>query len=292
LATIALVVALGLIVVACSSEPGPAANATTSPAPTTTTAAPTTSTSTTTTTTTTVPAPVALHRAIDGTRPLRVMVVGDSVAETFAGGLERWAQETGRAVVLDESREWCSLGRNLARNVFGPQNATAGCDDWATRWAESVRSFDPDVVLVMFTIWEVVPRKLAGAADFTRPGDPAIDAWQLSEYQQAADVLSAGGAPVVWFSVACEGTPIVRGEPFWYVNRRTIPALARSRPAVRLIDLDAFLCHGPRVVTDLGGVADIRPDGAHFSEPGAVAISRWVMPIVFGEQPAPRYATG
>src|SRR5947208_5924952 len=53
--------------------------------------------------------------------------------------------------------------------------------------------------------------------------NPALDAWQLAEYQRAADVLSARGARVVWFSIACEGgTTIKRGEPLWYVNRRTI----------------------------------------------------------------------
>src|SRR5947208_16164478 len=114
--------------------------------------------------------------------------------------------------------------------------------------------------------------------------NPALDAWQLAEYQRAADVLSARGARVVWFSIACEGgTTIKRGEPLWYVNRRTIPALARSRPLVRLIDLDAFLCNRPHELTDLGGAHDIRPDHAHYSEAGARALAGWVMPIVIGQ---------
>ena len=46
----------------------------------------------------------------------------------------------------------------------------------------------------MYTVWEVIPRRLPGATGLTRPGDPALDAWQLSEYQKAADVLSACGA--------------------------------------------------------------------------------------------------
>ena len=151
--------------------------------------------------------------------------------------------------------KWCGLGRFLPRNVFGPQNASAGCDDWATRWANDVTSFDPDVVVVMFTIWEVMPRLLPGAADYTRPGDPALDAWQLSEYRTAADVLSARGANVLWTSIACEGnTTIKRGEPLWQVNRRTVPALARSRPSVQLVDLDRLFCAGRRVRNELGGV--------------------------------------
>jgi hypothetical protein len=219
------------------------------------------------------------------------MVVGDSVGIAFSRGLAIWARETGDAVVRDDARAWCSLGRYLPRDVYGPQNSTAGCDDWGTRWANDIRTFDPDLVFVMYTIWEVVPRKLPGSSVYTRPGNPALDAWQLSEYQDAADVLSARGAAVDWFSIACEGpTPNRRGDPLWYVNRRTLPALARSRPAVRLIDLDSMLCGGKHVLTDLGGVKDIRPDFAHYSVPGALALARWVMPIVLGRKPAPPYA--
>jgi SGNH domain (fused to AT3 domains) len=255
------------------------------PAAATATVAPTTAVAPATTTTIPV-----LHRALAAPRPLRILVVGDSVARTFGAGLTAWAREAGGAVVLDDSRDWCSLGRSLPRNVFGPQNASAGCDDWGTRWANDVATFDPDVVLVMFTIWEVVPRELPGTADFVQPGNAALDAWQLSEYRDAADVLSARGAPVVWFNVACEGTRIRRGEPLWFLNRRTLPALARSRTSVRLIDIDGLLCNGPRLLRDLGGVHDIRPDGAHYSAAGALAVARWVMRVVVGAEPAPPYA--
>ena len=241
----------------------------------------------TTTTTQVLHQPGDFHRPLDRSRPLRVMVVGDSVGMTLATGLQEWATATGGAQVLDAARAWCSLGRYLPRNTFGPQNSAAGCDDWGTRWADDVRTF------VMYTVWEVIPRRLSGSTDFTRPGDPAHDAWQLSEYRRAADVLSARGARVVFFSIACENeTPIRRGEPYWYVNRGTLPLLAASRPAVRLIDLDALLCGGGHLRNDLGGVANIRPDHAHYSDAGALALARWLMPIVLGVTKAPPYALG
>ena len=59
---------------------------------------------------------------------------------------------------------------------------------------------------------------------------------------------------------------------------------------MRLIDVDQELCGGPHVLTDLEGVRDIRPDLAHYSVAGALALSRWVMPIVLGRKPAPAYA--
>ena len=62
---------------------------------------------------------------------------------------------------------------------------------WARAGRTQIRSFDPDVVFVYFSIWEVSPRLLPESGDWLQPGDPQLDTWQLSEYQAAADVLSA-----------------------------------------------------------------------------------------------------
>ena len=234
------------------------------------------------------PKPVALHRRISGNRPLRILIAGDSVGATFARGMRAWAVANGNAEVFDSSRMWCALGRKLpishGLDVAPPGS---GCDGWGTRWPEEIRQFDPDVVFVYFSIWEMAPRQLPGSKDLVQPGFPALDAWQLSEYQAAADILSARGAPVVWFTIPCENAPIETGTPLWQVNRRTVPKLAASRPAVHVVDLDHELCHnGPS--NDYAGVHNARPDGAHLSDAGALAVAKWVMPIVLGDAPNPQ----
>jgi len=223
--------------------------------------------------------PSDLVRPYTDQRPLRVLVVGDSVGLTFGRGVELWAAETGAAVVRNEAREWCSLGRDLPQisGIGGKEEPGTGCHDWEERWGRTVDEFDPDVVFVMFTIWEVAPRRLPGAADYTRPGDPAHDAWQLSEYHAAADVLSRRGARVAWFNLACNDAPIPRGEPIWQINERTLPALVATHPAVRLVDINAELCPGGEPRDSYDGVQNFRPDNAHFSDEGALAVARWVM---------------
>jgi hypothetical protein len=229
---------------------------------------------------------VAMHRPVSG-RPLRIMIVGDSVGRSFEAGMNLWAGERGDVQVLAESHEWCPLGRRLPiQQGLGAHVPGSGCDDWASYWSSGVRSFDPDVTIVLFSIWEVAPRQLPGRHDWLQPGAPALDAWQLSEYRAAADVLSARGAPVVWLTVPCPFGAIQHGEPLWYLNRRTIPALAASRPAVHVVDLDHELCAGG-ASHDYAGVHDARPDGTHFSVAGALAASKWLMPIVLGETPNP-----
>lgn len=231
--------------------------------------------------------PVPLRRRVAGGRPLRVLVVGDSVGVTFARGIGLWGRAQGHVELRSVARKWCALGRGLPIQqglVAGAPNA--GCAGWGTRWSNAIRSFDPDVVFVYFSIWEVSPRLLPESGEWLQPGDPQLDTWQLSEYQAAADVLNARGAPVVWFTIPCENEPIRRGSPLWQVNRRTIPELAASRPAVHVVDLDHELCrNGPS--HDYAGVFDARPDGAHFSDAGALAVAKWVMPIVLGAAPNP-----
>lgn len=230
---------------------------------------------------------VPLHRGIVGDRPLRILVVGDSVGETFGRGMDLWARAQGNVQVLNEARRWCPLGRGLPIVQGLSMNPVSdGCAGWGSRWSDAIRSFDPDVVFVLFTIWEVAPRQLPESGEWLRPGDRRLDTWQLSEYQAAADVLSARRASVVWFTIPCEDGPIPRGSPLWWVNRRTIPELDASRRAVHVVDLDHELCrNGP--TEDYRGVRNFRPVGEHFSDAGALAVANWVMPIVLGNAPNP-----
>ena len=231
----------------------------------------------------------AFHRPLDSDRPVRVLVVGDSVGITLGRGLELWSRETGRTVVSNEARKYCSLGRYLTRIAgFGPQEQGDGCNDWQTRWARDVDDFDPDVVVVLYTVWEIALRELPGASDFTAPGTPALDAWQRSEYDVAADVLGARGANVVWLTIPCTPDyPSTPGSPTWFVNERAIAGVARDRDFVRVLDLDAQVCPNHEFRAEYGGVDPARPDGNHFSDDGALAAARWISPILLGDAPPP-----
>lgn len=232
------------------------------------------------------PSTIRLVRPVTTPRPLRILVVGDSVGQTLGRGFELWARETGDAIVLNTATPTCSLGRHLLRK--GPLGAVGEppdtCADWGRQWR--IATFDPDVVVVNYSIWEIEARKLPSGR-FARPGDLELDRWQLSEYQAASDVLSARGAPVLWLNIACQGTAIKPLDLFWYINHDTIPDLAASRREVHVVDMDRLLCPNGPPNPDFPGVRDVRPDGAHYSDAGALAIARWLMPIVLGVDPAP-----
>jgi peptidoglycan/LPS O-acetylase OafA/YrhL len=250
----------------------------------------TTSTAVTSTSTALPPTPApAFARARAPGEPLRILVVGDSVGLTLGRGLELSAADTGLAVVRNDARKWCALGRDLPRIAgIGVDRQAGDCNNWATRWSGVVDRFDPHSVVVLSTIWEVAQRELPGAAAFTVPGDPAHDAWQRSEYEVAADVLGRRGATVTWLTIPCQpDLSSARGTPTWVVNERIIADVARSRPFVRVLDLDAQLCPGHRFRGTYAGVDPARPDGRHFSDDGARAVADWIMPILSGDAAPP-----
>jgi peptidoglycan/LPS O-acetylase OafA/YrhL len=221
-----------------------------------------------------------LHRPFPEDRPIRVLVVGDSVGQTLGRGLELWGNETGRAQVFNDAHYYCSLGRFAPRSYgTGEEQQFEVCDAWGERWPKMISSFDPDVVVLLFTFWEMVGRDPPGVGGYVAPGDPVHDDWQLGEYVIAADTLSANGAKLVWLTMPCWQTDQAEHrETIDHMKEHQLGRLAERRAdAVRVVDLDAEVCPGGEFRMDYAGVEMARPDGAHFSDDGARAVANWLM---------------
>jgi peptidoglycan/LPS O-acetylase OafA/YrhL len=231
-----------------------------------------------------------LYRKLAAGQPLHILVVGDSVGVTFGRGMELWAQQHNDAVVANIAHIYCPIGREIPAIEGTVTMPSLSSCDWTKTWENWIRWFNPDVTIVNFTIWEGASRKLPGTSDWKVPGDPALDAWQLSEYQAAVDKLSERGGHVVWLNVPCgQDFKIDPGMPLWQVDYRTIPKLIASRKLVHAFDLNNELCPGGNFKDSYGFIRDARPDGNHFSDPGAEAVAEWLMPYVLGQHPLPRY---
>ncbi len=205
----------------------------------------------------------------------RIMVVGDSVAQTLGRGLERWGPDHGVSV-LNAARFYCGIARG-GRLSMALGHTAKHCEDWGDRWPATLDRFRPDVVVVLSTIWDVGARQRdEWGPDYLNPGDPRFDQFVIDEWRQAVTVLGSRGARVIWLTNPCAAEdPLTR--VLQYANGGYMPALVGSTPVIRL-DFSADICPDGTFRDQLGPVADARPDGLHFSDAGADWIATWLGP--------------
>lgn len=204
----------------------------------------------------------------------RIMVVGDSVAQTMGRGLERWGPQRG-IEVLNAARLWCGIARGGRLGATFGRSATA-CEDWPQRWPELASSFHPDVVVLLTTIWDSSARQRdEWGPDFIGPGDERFDKFISDEWAEAVRVLRSTGARVVWLIPPCSESPASNlGIAYSAIHYVSAAANAGAIP----IDLAHRVCPNGAFRNALDGVDDIRPDGLHFSDPGADLVAAWLGP--------------
>jgi peptidoglycan/LPS O-acetylase OafA/YrhL/lysophospholipase L1-like esterase len=213
----------------------------------------------------------------------RVLLVGDSVA--FSLGYN------ARSAVVPgiSSKTGAIIGCGVVRGqqVVGgtARTPSARCEDWPNRWAADVRTFDPDVAVIMIGAWEVFDRKVGDRV--LAVGTPEWQRYLLDEMETGLGIVGARGAPVVLLTVPCYSEPerqlgqpaSERNDPkrVAAVNRALQALVARHTRRLHLIDLGGFLCPGGKDAGTIDGVK-MRRDGVHFTPEGARVVWRWLGP--------------
>jgi hypothetical protein len=271
----------------------------TSPSTSTTSTSMTSTSTTSTSTTSTVPVAAEpfdpwsyLSALPSGTpasrgRPARIMVVGDSAAGSLGIGMERWAAEHSDGVVV-RPHGWINCpvtpadrGRWLDGIEFEPD---PGCFDVSKR-SDAIAIDRPDVILAYSGIWELVDKKLRGSDRWSALGDPDVDSATRAALIELTDTLSASGARLVWVvqppnlnGIYGKATETLPEEEPARVERLNdiITDVVAERPGVLLLDLpgaweDEF--------GDRAGLVN-RPDGFHWSDPGALRDAEWLVPFL------------
>ncbi len=217
--------------------------------------------------------------AVDAKQPLRVLVVGNSLAGTLTRGSPLADEPHGLAArsgfeVTDRIILACGIS-SLPQVVLtsGPApNACGGTGHWQQQWPLDVASVQPDVVFVGAGDHDVYD-ELAADGSLVPQGSAAWRAQYSADVADLFRVLRATGATVVAMTPGCYGEntldpaepPIVQRGDAERVH--AVQAIwreqANARRGVHYLDLDAEICPG--------GVADpvLRPDGVHFSQTGA-----------------------
>jgi peptidoglycan/LPS O-acetylase OafA/YrhL len=223
--------------------------------------------------------------------PVRIAVVGDSLAQNLAGGMLAWAEGRDDAVVYDLTMLGCPISRGGTRRIAsdGDFPVREGCRWWSDPSTPAygyLMEFQPDVVVLQDAINEIPDRFRAAWNDYRRVGDSVFDSWIDGEYAAFFGAASDWGADrVLLLNAPCvdwSGTPpwnqIDDGE-----GRRV---LLNDRydsydgDTVTLEDLDSQICPDGRFTTTVMGVEDARPDGFHLTEAAAREVAtRWLGPL-------------
>lgn len=232
---------------------------------------------------TTVPAAVA--------DPVRIAVIGDSLAQNLVGGMTEWAEGRDDAVVYGVTLMGCPISRGGTRRIAndGDFPVRAGCGWWSDPGSAAygyLMDFQPDVVIVQDAINEIPDRYRAVWGGYHRLGDPVLDSWLDDEYAAFFDTAAKWGAKkVLLLDAPCvdwAGSPpwdeIDDGEGRREMLNDRYPAYADDR--VEIGNFDEQICPDGRFTTTVMGVRDARPDGFHLTEAASLAVAKqWLGPL-------------
>ena len=233
--------------------------------------------------------------------PVRVLVVGDSVAFAVAQGLA-YSEPAYRIQQVDEgvfgcgialgSTTWSDLGGQVVMaSLQWPchTHPSHGEVPWPQAWPTWLRQVKPNVVVLLAGRWEVVDRTLKGRR--TNILDPAFASYVKHMLEKAVRIGTASGAHMVMMTAPCfdegeqlDGSPFPEDDPrrLAAYNRLVRQVAAEFPASVTLQDLDAMVCPGGRFRPDLHGVPLRSPDGVHFASGpgvGADALASQILPL-------------
>lgn len=211
-------------------------------------------------------------------RPVRILVVGDSTAEAIGAGLVGWAAANpAYAQVSVRAGPGCGLVlRGYLELTFGTRDVDAECGPYVlTIVPEAVATLQPDVVMVMSSVWDLEDRRLTKDGPLLSPTDPAVAELMAESLGHLTDSLSASGAPrVVWLQAPSPLPSLTGGEDIHRqpgrqaALRRAIDSVGFSRPYVKVVDFAAWLAAQP-FAEDRAA----RLDGVHFTNEAALLIA-------------------
>jgi peptidoglycan/LPS O-acetylase OafA/YrhL len=211
-------------------------------------------------------------------RPVRIVVVGDSTAEATGAGLVQWAvANPALAQVSLVTGAGCGLVMGgFIELTTGTRDVDAECGPYVRGIVpDRVAELQPDVVMVMTTVWDVLDRQLTKGGPVLTPLDADLQQSMLASFAEFTDSLLAMGVPrVVWIQApaplpALFGGDDQQGDPARHeVMHTVISAVCADRPATRAVDLAGWLQGQP-----MADSRDFRSDGVHWTPEASLDIA-------------------
>jgi peptidoglycan/LPS O-acetylase OafA/YrhL len=282
-------------------------------------ATPPTSSTTTTTgvpgapTTTTSPVPSALSPAtpvVALTHPVKVLLLGDSIAGSLGVGLAQY-ESNDNVQIVNEGIPGCSVSMDQEIKVLfytlppGSPCVAGNPEGLLDQWKKWIDQYNPDVV-VYVARGETFDQEHNGS--WVDIEQAAFDRYIEDRYRAAVNVLSSRGATVVFLTSPYYSSGVQPSGQIWpedapsrvMLDNQTIRRVATSMTTgpthtpVYVFNLNNVVSPGGHFATDLGPVNLRCGDGVHFSRPGGVFVGLQLLPdlAALGQSHATSSPTG
>jgi hypothetical protein len=223
-----------------------------------------------------------------GRNPVRLLIVGDSIAMTLGAGLSVRSASAYGITVSDHATLGCDLDPQLEVLTAGtPGPATQGCALWRGLWPFLTAQRHPQVVALGLGRWEVSDHLLEG--QWVHIGEPVWDTHLAADLRSAISIFHGFGARVVLLTMPyVDPTDRQPGGLPWSENEPTrvrayntvVRQVARADPRdVSVLDLNRMLSPDGVYTASIDGV-DVRYDGVHISPAGGQLLQRQILPVL------------
>jgi peptidoglycan/LPS O-acetylase OafA/YrhL len=259
-----------------------------------------TSTAAPTTTTTTVPSLLspalpATTASTSAAKPVKVLLVGDSIAGTLGVGLALQAHQYN-VQIANEGTPGCSLAmQGQIKVLFYSVAPDAPCDvgknpaSLFDTWRKWVDAYNPDVVLYLAR-GETFDQQVGG--QWQNIGQAGFDSALVNRYRQAVSVLGSKGASVVLLTTpyydsgtSPAGTPWPEdAPPRVTADNATMRQVATTTPAgsdgsrVYVYDLNAQVSPNHAFSPTVDQINVRCTDGVHFTRSGGIYVGQRLAP--------------
>ena len=212
--------------------------------------------------------------------PLRVLLVGDSVAASLQDALAQ--SLTARGVTFASvAAPGCGVivgvpgsSRDSPIKMVGNVMVAECENSIPQRQSQSVAEFNPDLVISL-SVWEAIDRTVNGV--WYKFGTPESDTMLRQLFADTHTRLTSRGAALAW--VLMPDTVVASSTPPGRPSAQDLQATAHLRellkqyqteqPATTVLDLASVVCPALPCPTQVDGIT-LRPtDGLHFEGPGS-----------------------
>jgi len=220
--------------------------------------------------------------------PVRVMMLGDSIATTLAFGLSANQAHYG-VVVADDAQIGCSFGVKGLGDWAGTGFAVqyAPCITQFETWRQQEESWHPQALVVLMGYWDCFDREWDGQD--VHIGEPVFDSYLFDRMVQFVREDGAGGIPIVLLTVPfVDPAPFANGSPppsasperHALINEMLAKLAARFPTQVHLVDTDTYVSPGNHFASDVNGHLCRWSDGIHFQKYCGELVASHVLPLV------------